>query len=64
LESEVGKIHENIVETEKEQTKINVNNITTKRWKFIDKRGYGQVEAASTARPISKWAKRRLNNKF
>jgi translation initiation factor 2B subunit (eIF-2B alpha/beta/delta family) len=62
LVSEVEKIDENIVEIEKEQTRI-VDNITTKRRKFIDKRGYGQVEAISTARPMSKSAKKRLNKK-
>ena len=62
LVSEVKKIDENIVELEKEQTKI-VDKNTAKRGKFIDKRGYGQVEADSTIRPMSKSAKKRLNKK-
>ena len=62
LVSEVVKIYENIVEIEYKQNKT-FDNIIAKRWKCIDRRGYGQVEAASTARPISKWAQRRLNKK-
>ncbi len=62
MESEVGLIDETIVEIEKQQTDI-VDDITAKRWKFIDKRGSGQVELTSTSRPISKWARKMLNKK-